>query len=121
MHGSRIVFPPLAVSSPPEAHILMMLDFNVHLGRGGEEDADYKPDAGAYQLEDAPQRARIVAAADAVPDEDLPVFTGPVTTRLPYRCSTRTDVQDLDRYSGFMIDEDRLIGLRVSADFGVTG
>ena len=71
--------------------------------------------------QDAPQRARIVAAADAVPDEDLPVFTGPVTTRLPYRCSTRTDVKDLDRYSGFMIDEDRLIGLRVSADFGVTG
>ena len=42
------------------------------------------------------------------------VFVKDVVTRLPFRHSVRRDVPNLENYTGFMIDEDRLLGLKVS-------
>lgn len=104
IHGARVVFPPIFMHSPgalPQS-VFWMFDFNVHPKR--RNDPALPPDS-SYKLEEQ----------DSVIDSGQ-VFVEAVVSRLPYAKSSRVC---LENYSGFMIDQEHLIGLSVSPYFHV--
>ncbi|KAM5545812.1 hypothetical protein V8D89_000850 [Ganoderma adspersum] len=108
LHGQRIMFPPIPLH---EEMGMLMIDFNVHPKRlddpvdtmgeelGGEGNAKYEMMDKEHMTDPGK------------------LFQYPVISRLPYAVSTRTGVRGVLDYTGFMIDQDRLIGMR-SGDEG---
>lgn len=92
VQGQRVVLPP-AINDPLNSRTLQILDFNVR--------PDIPPsDSGAVKT--------ICTKPTWVPRNDI--FGRNVITRLPYSTITR---KISDNYSAFMIDEDRILGLKV--------
>ena len=89
--------------------VMLMIDFNVHPKR-----LDDPVDTTGKEL------GREVEAQYQIADkehmiEPEAVFQYPVVSRLPYAVTTRRGVRDVLDYTGFMIDQDRMIGMRVSS------
>jgi hypothetical protein len=85
--------------------MMQILDFNIHPYR--------RPTSiGMYDFDEWITDRKLVLE----PSRILPnaVFTEPVISTLPYHSLSRTDTV---RYSGFMIDEERLVGLKVGFEF----
>ena len=92
----------------------MLIDFNVHPGRQGEDDDD--PDGNPTILD--PHTTITTYDSEIEPRDYDYVFEKTVVTRLPYRRTTRCRFPQLDimAYTGVMIGEDRLLGFKVSVD-----
>ena len=99
VHGSRVVLPPFASQWPERKSTLCVLDFNVHPKR---VDDPVPLNSLGSQLITEPSR---VAATT--------VFEDDVVTSLPYLASTRSETF---HYSGFMIDDERIIGMKVRVE-----
>ena len=96
IHGARVVFPPVMIES--ETAAFWMFDFNVHPKRINDPVPYPK---SRFEIVD---REVVIEPGD--------IFLHPVVSRLPHAVSTRGNIGD---YSGFMIDQEQLIGLNVSA------
>ncbi|RPD53899.1 hypothetical protein L226DRAFT_469953 [Lentinus tigrinus ALCF2SS1-7] len=106
IHGSRVVFPPIPERDPNAVErVILMMDFNVHPKRINDPVDEYPVPEDRDCLLITNER-RIEAGS---------VFQQPVVSRLPYLASTRGGITCVADYSGFMIDHERLIGMRVSA------
>ncbi|KAI1793750.1 hypothetical protein LXA43DRAFT_1081303 [Ganoderma leucocontextum] len=117
LHGQRVMFPPIPLQvAEAEADgdgemVMLMIDFNVHPKR-----LDDPVDATGNEMGgEGSAKYEIVNKEHTTAPED--VFEYPVISRLPYAVSTRKGVRDVLDYTGFMIDQDRLIGMR-SGDEG---
>ena len=119
LHGQRIVFPPIPLREGAEdgEMVMLMIDFNVHPKR-----LDDPVDTTGTELaqlglgvdsEGGGAKYEMVSKEHMTDPGD--VFRYPVVSRLPYAVSTRRGVRDVLDYTGFMIDQDRLIGMRVSS------
>ncbi|OAX35169.1 hypothetical protein K503DRAFT_793915 [Rhizopogon vinicolor AM-OR11-026] len=94
VHGHRVVFPVASGSM----HQMQVLDFNI---RKSERQAlTTQPDSRA--------RIEVVDYPSTISSDNI--FLSPIETSLPY-CIYRRD--ELQGFSGVMIDERRLIGLKV--------
>ncbi|CAL1702844.1 unnamed protein product [Somion occarium] len=107
VHGHRAVMPPIPrpmSSWPISHHRLCVFDFKVHPTR--LHDPCKAPSS---------KRARyhIVTIPTLIERKEL--FKERVETRLPYSVSS---LEDKFNYSGFMIDEERLIGMKSSSSLG---
>ena len=98
MHGSRVVLPPFVSTWPLLEATLCVLDFNVHPKR-----VDDPVPLGCPR-----QNNQLVTLPSRVPATT--VFEEDIMTSLPYLASTRSDKF---HYSGFMIDEERIVGMKV--------
>ncbi|KAI0354450.1 hypothetical protein OH77DRAFT_1404967 [Trametes cingulata] len=115
VHGERVILPEVphlggAPAQSRRTRTMILLDFNVHPKRvddpvspAGVTDTAYR----ALDLED-----QVVEAG--------PVFESPVVTRLPFAMTTRLRPQVGEDYSGFMIDQEHLLGMRVRENSRVT-
>ncbi|KAI0682113.1 hypothetical protein C8T65DRAFT_301266 [Cerioporus squamosus] len=104
IHGTRVVFPPIPERDPNATErAILVMDFNVHPKR---------TDDPGLHLYPAPQDSNRLCIVNERRIEAGPVFEQPVVTRLPYAASTRVGVSTVADYSGFMIDHERLIGMR---------
>ncbi|PIL34558.1 hypothetical protein GSI_03336 [Ganoderma sinense ZZ0214-1] len=115
LHGQRIIFPPIPLREGDEdgEMVMLMIDFNVHPKR-----LDDPVDTTGDALEgDEAGNAKYEMVDKEHVTEPGKVFEYPVVSRLPYAVSTRRGVRDVLDYTGFMIDQDRLIGMR-SGDEG---
>lgn len=83
---------------------MKMLDFNVHPKR---------LDSGAERSLDGDAIYEVVTQ-ESVIDPGVKVFQFPVVSKLPYSVSTKIDIPALLDYSGFMIDDERLVAMKVS-------
>ena len=110
IHGARVIFPPMPESLASPNLCMLMMDFNVTPRRIDDPVDEYPvPDACEYHVVD---KERTVAPGS--------VFESPVVSRLPYSLSTRSgDEGVLEEYTGYMMDEERLIGMRVSGFLAV--
>lgn len=104
VQGQRVI-------TPPHLHdgkrIIQVFDFNVHASRRhAHYNRLYRDDNTSVGL----VCNKIVTHASHIPGGNL--FKKPVVTRLPYHVVSREDSQ---AYSGFMIDEERIIGLKVTS------
>ena len=101
VHGARVVQPPFW-RTPTS---LSVLDFNVHPTRVNDP-------AGPLESSDADDYGVTygVITAPTVINRGQ-VFRHTVTTRLPYSESRREGTYN---YSGFLIDDERIIGMKVS-------
>ena len=100
VHGARVVTPPRQDPENTTSMHVSVLDFNVHSKRAN--DPVPMPSGEHY---------RLIESEDVI--EPGILFQERVVTRLPYAESTRAFSSDV--YSGFMIDGERLIGLKVVA------
>lgn len=92
------MLPPFLTTWPVLESTLCVLDFNVHPER--KDSVVVPQDSGtSYQFVTDPSR---VAAGT--------VFEDDIVTSLPYSASTRSGKF---HYSGFMIDDERIIGMKV--------
>lgn len=100
VHGQRVVMPPLTIQDGARTEqVLRVLDFSVHPAR--------PPPAPP-----ADSKARLTTLFhETREDVEGAVFRRPVVSRLPCAIVERQD--EAWRYQGFMIDEERLIGLKV--------
>ncbi|KAI0065127.1 hypothetical protein BV25DRAFT_1822244 [Artomyces pyxidatus] len=92
VHGERVVCPIL---HDDRSTTFEVLDFNVHPTRDPQS-----PATDGMQL---------VTESSILPSRHQPLFDRPVVTCLPYRSVTVPDL-----YVGFMIDGERLLGLKAS-------
>lgn len=101
VHGQRVVLPP--VWQHPLS-ILCVFDFNVHPKRIDDPVATTSNEDvhGKYEMVSRPST---VLAGD--------IFRQDVVTQLPYALSSRSGQFN---YSGFMIDDERVVGMKVSKD-----
>jgi hypothetical protein len=101
VEGERVVLPatPLATTF---LEVVRILDFNVHPKREWHASSLGEPTRDVHVQQ--------VSEASTIPAGDI--FEHDITTSLPYRMLSTTALFD---YSGFMIDEERLIGLKVSS------
>ncbi|KZT66482.1 hypothetical protein DAEQUDRAFT_674869 [Daedalea quercina L-15889] len=98
VHGSRVVLPPFLTTWPVLDSTLCVLDFNVHPKRWDDVVLPEIPGT-SYQFVTDP--STVLAGT---------VFQDDVVTSLPYSASTRSGKF---HYSGFMIDDERIIGMKV--------
>jgi len=97
IHGHRFVFPPPPTGLFHTDWPLVVLDFNVHTKRAN--DPVEKPD-----------NYKEITAPEGLRDEE--VFQEDVVTCLPYSRSVKAGNFE---YSGLMIDDERLIGMKSMA------
>ncbi|KAH9841153.1 uncharacterized protein C8Q71DRAFT_702214 [Rhodofomes roseus] len=97
VHGTRVVLPPFFTTWPVLESTVCVLDFNVHPKRI-EHTVLPEGSSNRYQLVTDPSRV----PAGTVFQED-------VITSLPYSATTRSGKF---QYSGFMIDDERIIGMK---------
>ncbi|KZT07120.1 uncharacterized protein LAESUDRAFT_699525 [Laetiporus sulphureus 93-53] len=97
VHGARIILPPTRQAS---GQLMQVLDFNVHSRRVNDPAAvqDTPDNDLVYDLDEGSSTAR---AGD--------IFQHDVVTSLPFSTTTRR-VQG--RHSGFMIDDERIVGTK---------
>jgi hypothetical protein len=111
VHGQKVVCPPYtAGQGTKRISVLEVLDFNVHMKRlppeiSVEDILDHEnpekvPDSCMLCVETGP--------STIVKPE---IFANPVVSQLPYTRAIRMHMGEM--YSGFMIDEERIVGLRV--------
>jgi hypothetical protein len=111
VHGQKVVCPPYTVGQGTKRiSVLEVLDFNVHVERLppeisardilDHENPEKVPDSCVLCVETGPSTV-------VKPD----IFTDPVVSQLPYTRAIRMHMEEM--YSGFMIDEERVVGLRV--------
>lgn len=99
VHGSRVVLPPFVSATWPLLEsTLCVLDFNVHPKRADDP----------VPLHDPAKGCQLITEPSRVPATT--VFEEDVVTSLPYLASTRSGKF---HYSGFMIDDERIIGMKV--------
>lgn len=101
VHGSRVVLPPFASQWPERKSTVCVLDFNVHPKRVDDPVPLHCPE----------KDSRLVTDPSRVPATT--VFEDDVVTSLPYLASTRSENF---HYSGFMIDDERIIGMKVRVE-----
>ncbi|KAI0703399.1 hypothetical protein BC835DRAFT_1410680 [Cytidiella melzeri] len=115
INGYRVVMPPSAngidgAQAIQQLTQLCVFDFNVHPGRI-DDPCDALMDLHEQQqLAEGKQPLwtyELKSEATVLPDRDL--FTAPVVSALPYALSKRKGVSG---YTGFMIDEQRLVGMK---------
>jgi len=94
VHGHRVVFPVPSGS----VHQMQVLDFNI---RKSERHA-FAPQP------DSKATIEVVDYSSTISSDNI--FLEPIETSLPYRVCRREELQG---FSGVMIDERRLIGLKV--------
>lgn len=111
IHGQRVICPTV-ISFSSNQHEITILDFNqcalrAHLFECliGEDDQELGSTI-SNSLEIEPTR---------IPPNDI--FKEEILTYLPYYTVTR---EVLNLYSGFMIDEERLVGLKVCTTFSLS-
>ena len=99
VHGARVALEPFE-ADPGSAQypVARVLDFNVHPKRCNDP-VPYPDD-----------RCQLVNGEGRI--EPGKIFAKAVVSRLPYAISSRGD---LTHHSGFMLDQERLIGLNVSS------
>ena len=116
VHGSRIV--RTLHNAWPSTHCrIQVLDFHVHPTRPGSE-ADHIDEAIDNAEPDVPYAHRLVSGPSLL--RDRAVFRGGgVESRLAYREVMLK--REVGPYSGFMIDDERVIGLSVSAIYQTSG
>lgn len=107
VHGSRVVLPPLPRFAPDIA-TLCIFDFNVHPSRindpaGPVISPGSESPGVSYRLVSDPSEV-----------EGGRVFLNNVVTCLPYAVSRR---EGTFNYSGFLIDDERIIGMKVGEAF----
>jgi hypothetical protein len=107
VHGSRLVR-TLHSAWPSTRCRMQVLDFCVYPNRVGAE-SDRKDEAADLAERNVPCAHRLVAGPSLICDRGF--RGGGVESRLPYREATLK--QEFGPYSGFMIDEERVIGLSV--------
>ena len=106
VHGQRVAIPRIGDNPPHlagEIRELQILDFNKHASRVHSE---------AYVSEDEKRNSPSFdqALVESTTIKASTVFRSPFVCRLPHRQVLRgTDCA----YSGFMVDEERIVGLRV--------
>ena len=100
VHGARVALEPFEADpgSDAENPVARVLDFNVHPKRCNDP-VPYSDD-----------RCQLVSGEGRI--EPGKIFAKAVVSRLPYAISSRGD---LTHHSGFMLDQERLIGLNVSS------
>ncbi|KAH8105215.1 hypothetical protein BXZ70DRAFT_904443 [Cristinia sonorae] len=106
VHGQRVVLPPLPVPNHPNViSRLCVLDFNVHPKRIDDPCGATPGRHGGLTYEVFDEESFIPAGT---------IFENDVVSRLPYSVASK-----LGRfgYSGFLIDEERLIGMKLSMAF----
>jgi hypothetical protein len=105
VHGQRVVLPPLTIQDGRDVEkVVRVLDFCVHPLRFFR-----RPESAG---EDERQRQQWYTPAKL--DLECAVFREPLVTSLP--CVLReTQGKDYQSFTGFMIDDQRLVGLRASA------
>ncbi|EKM51060.1 uncharacterized protein PHACADRAFT_103833 [Phanerochaete carnosa HHB-10118-sp] len=103
VHGQRVILPPVLPTAGADVTMMFVLDFNVHPRRRHDP---------ARDLPVVPQSHThdhyVSFAPSAV--EGGTLFKSDVVTELPYTVSHRTGAL---RYTGFMIDDQRIIGMKV--------
>ena len=112
VHGERVIWPPIERHG---LHLMQVLDFNAHRVRIDEANAEEHHKDLEKPIDDPSKNWELVL-------QDTHVLAGiifkeTVLTSLPFRCIARTHNS---RYSGFMIDEERIIGLKVGFFFSLS-
>ncbi|KAH9943581.1 hypothetical protein B0H21DRAFT_779706 [Amylocystis lapponica] len=100
VHGHRVVLPPFLPSWPNPLCTLCVIDFNIHPTR--TDDPVY-----AAESRGTAWRYEVVTRPTTVSTGN--VFQTDVVTHLPYSVSSRSG---LFNYSGFMIDDERIVGMK---------
>lgn len=103
VHGQRLVLPPFLPSWPLPQATLCIIDFNLHPKRIDDPVPVTNSQGMEGKFEVVLDRSTIQANA---------VFLNDVVTYLPYSLSSRTGSFN---YSGFMIDDERIIGMKSMA------
>ncbi|KAH9943621.1 hypothetical protein B0H21DRAFT_695505 [Amylocystis lapponica] len=99
VHGQRVVLPQ---SSPPDPLCtLRVLDFNIYPTRT-DDPVHTAESRGTTWRYDMVTRPTTVSAGS--------IFQADVVTHLPYSMSSRSD---LSEYPGFLIDDERIVGMKV--------
>jgi hypothetical protein len=106
VHGTRVVCPVLQLSGENRVEVL---DFNVHASRAPTKAEKLAATRLGIDSERLPEGARLVCEPSVFP-AGL-VFAKEVVTSLPYY-SVPAPGQS-ESYVGYMIDEQRLLGLKV--------
>ena len=106
VHGTRVVCPVLQLSGENRVEVL---DFNVHASRAPTKAEKLAATRLGIDSERLPEGARLVCEPSVFP-ADL-VFAKEVVTSLPYYSVPAPG--QLEPYVGYMIDEQRLLGLKV--------
>lgn len=107
VHGARFIRAKHG-AWPSTKCRMQVFDFNVHPSRPGDDDRATEARDAAEP--DSACEHRLVVEPTRICDDAL--FVRDVESRLPYREVTRKE--DF-AYSGFMIDDERIVGLSVSA------
>ncbi|KAH9895700.1 senescence-associated protein-domain-containing protein [Cubamyces lactineus] len=103
VHGERVVLPP--VPGAPSS-LLLTLDFNVHLKRVDDP----------LPLGDGDE----TVMSDGAPLSSN-IFLEPVVSKLPFIIRARVQPPVEQEYSGYMIDQDHLVGMRVHTLITIPG
>lgn len=110
VHGQKVVCPPYTAGQGLDrVSVLEVLDFNIHVKRLPENIGVGTISCRGDQ-ETVPDKFALYVYTDPSPVEKPEIFLKPVVSRLPYSRAIRTHVGEM--YSGFMIDEERIVGLR---------
>jgi hypothetical protein len=106
VHGTRVVLPPMNIQDGPNRveQLIRVLDFGVFPGR-------YDPELEGGDDPMHPTRMLTKLFCETTEDLDGEIFEKPVVSRLPCLIAERQD--RAYRYQGFMLDEERLVGLKV--------
>lgn len=103
VHGQRVVLPPIPFSSYPNPiYRICVLDFNVHPKRIDDPCVVGRPCSFDLEGFEVITEETVVHAGS--------IFENDVVSRLPYSIASRVGKFF---YSGFLIDEERLIGMKV--------
>jgi hypothetical protein len=106
VHGTRVVCPVLQPSGDSRVEVL---DFNVHPSRAPTAAEKLAATRLGIDLERPPEGARLVCEPSVFPAGE--VFAKEVVTALPYYAVPAPG--EREEYVGYMIDEQRLLGLKV--------
>jgi hypothetical protein len=106
VHGTRVVCPVLQPSGESRVEVL---DFNVHASRAPTAAEKLAATRLGIDPEQPPEGARLVCEPSVFP-AGL-VFAKEVVTSLPYYSVPAPGLHE--PYVGYMIDEQRLLGLKV--------
>ncbi|KAI0251641.1 hypothetical protein BJV78DRAFT_415852 [Lactifluus subvellereus] len=107
VHGTRVVCPVLQPSGDSRVEVL---DFNVHVTRAPTAAEKLAATRLGIDLEQPPEGARLVCEPSVFPAGE--VFAKQVVTALPYYSVPAPGQRE--QYVGYMIDEQRLLGLKAS-------
>lgn len=106
VHGTRVVCPVLQPSGESRVEVL---DFNVHASRPVTTAENLAAERLGLDSERPPEGARLVREPSVFSEEM--VFAKEVVTALPYY--TVPAPGQCEPYVGYMVDEQRLLGLKV--------